>query len=179
MSSTNVLKKIVAAILVAGSTSAIAVPISVGFNFIPFGGTLTGNNIDITVSTSVNYTGGNYQINGIDVIATTNNIGVTPNGQVELTNPMPLTLGSSFTKIFRVGSRTFTETLTVDSVATSLSSRSITATGFIDDDVAMGVAGGFDRTPVFFSASYTQNGGLGGLGRARAGPDRRGQRERP
>ena len=154
MPSTNVLKKVVAAILVAGSTSAIAVPISVGFNFIPFGGTLTGNNGDITVSTSVNYTGGNYQINGIDVIATTNNIGVALNGQVDLTNPMPLTLGSTFIKTFRVRGVLFTETLTVDSVATSASSRSITAFGSIDDGV-----GGFDATPVFFSASYTQNGG--------------------
>ena len=154
MPSTNVLKKVVAAILVAGSTSAIAVPISVGFNFIPFGGTLTGNNGDITVSTSVNYTGGNYQINGIDVIATTNNIGVALNGQVDLTNPMPLTLGSTFIKTFRMRGVLFTETLTVDSVATSASSRSITAFGSIDDGV-----GGFDATPVFFSASYTQNGG--------------------
>ena len=154
MPSTNVLKKVVAAILVAGSTSAIAVPISVGFNFIPFGGTMTANNVDITVSTSVNYTGGNYQINGIDVIATTNNIGVALNGQVDLTNPMPLTLGSTFIKTFRVRGVLFTETLTVDSVATSASSRSITAFGSIDDGV-----GGFDATPVFFSASYTQNGG--------------------
>ena len=154
MPSTNVFKKIVAAFLVAGSTSAIAVPISVGFNFIPFGGTLTGNNGDITVSTSVNFVGGNYRINGIDAIATTNNIGVALSGQVDLTNPMPLTLGSTFIKTFRVGNRTFTETLTVDSVATSASSRSITAFGSIDDGV-----GGFDATPVFFSASYTQNGG--------------------
>ena len=154
MPSMNAFKKVVAAILVAGSTSAIAVPISVGFNFIPFGGTLTGNNGDITVSTSVNYTGGNYQINGIDAIATTNNIGVALSGQVDLTNPMPLTLGSTFIKTFRVRGVLFTETLTVDSVATSASSRSITAFGSIDDGV-----GGFDATPVFFSASYTQNGG--------------------
>ena len=157
MPSTNAFKKVAAAILVAGSTSAIAVPISVGFNFVPFGGTLTGNNGDITVSTSVNFTGGNYQINGIDVIATTNNIGVGLNDLVDLTNPMPLTLGSTFMKTFRVRGVLFTETLTVDSVATSVSARSITAFGSIDDGV-----GGFDATPVFFSASYTQNTGPGG-----------------
>lgn len=156
MSTTNVLKKVAAAFLVAGATSAIAVPVSVGFNFIPFGGTLTAITGDITTSTSVSFAGGNYQINGIDTMATTNNIGVALNGLVTLTNPMPLTFGATFIKTFIAGGRTFTETLTVDSVATSASSRSITAFGTIDDG-----PGGFDPTPVFFSASYTQNGGPG------------------
>lgn len=154
MSMTNVLKKVAAACLVAGATSAIAVPVSVGFNFIPFGGTLTAITGDITTSTSVSFAGGNYQINGIDTMATTNNIGVALNGVVNLTNPMPLILGANFTKTFLAGGVLFTETLTVDTLATSGSSRSITASGTIT-----GI--GFDPTPVFFSASYTQNGGPG------------------
>ena len=156
MSKTNVLKKVAAAMLVVGAASANAVPVSVGFNFIPFGGTLTANNGDVTTATSISYAGGTYQINGIDTVATTNNIGVLLGGVVVLTNPMQFTVGFSFTKTFVVGATMFTETLTVDSVASSASSRSITAVGTIDDG-----AGGFDPTPVFFSASYTQNGGPG------------------
>ena len=157
MQTTNVLKKLAAVILVAGAGSAIAAPISVAFNFIPFGGTLTGNTGDITTSTSVTYAGGNYLINGIDTVATLNNIGVTLGQVVGLSNPMPLTLGATFVKTFTVGAITYTESLTVDSVASSGSSRSITAFGTIDDG-----AGGFDPTPLFFSASYTQNGGPSG-----------------
>lgn len=154
MRTTNVLKKLAAAILVAGAGSAIAAPISVAFNFIPFGGTLTGNTGDITTSTSVSFTGGSYLINGIETLITTNNIGVALGGVVNLSNPMPLTLGATFIKSFMANGITFTETLTIDSLATSGSSRSITARGTIDDG-----AGGFDPTPLFFSASYTQNGG--------------------
>ena len=159
MSTTTVLKKVAAAMLVAGAASANAVPVSVAFNFVPFGGTLTGNGIggDITSSTFVSYAGGSYLVSGIDSVATTNNIGIALSTVVNLTNPMPLTLGSVFTKTFQIGATTFTETLTVDSVAVSASSRSITAFGTIDDG-----AGGFDPTSVFFSASYTQNGGPGG-----------------
>lgn len=157
MQTINVLKKLAAAILVAGAGSAIAAPISVGFNFIPFGGTLTGNTGDITTSTSVTYVGGNYLINGIDSFATVNNIGVTLGQVVGLSNPMPLTLGATFVKTFIAMGVTYTESLTIDSVASSASSRSITAFGTIDDG-----AGGFDPTPLFFSASYTQNGGPSG-----------------
>ena len=156
MQSINVLKKLAAVILVAGATSAIAAPISVGFNFVGFG-TFTGNTGDITTSTAVSFSGANYLVNGIDVIGTTNNIGIGLGNVINLTNPMPLTLGSVFTKTFQIGSTTFTEILTVDSVVSSASSRSITAFGTIDDG-----AGGFDPTSVFFSASYTQNGGPSG-----------------
>ena len=156
MQSTNVLKKLAAVILVAGATSAIAAPISVGFNFVGFGA-FTSNTGDITTSTSVSFSGSNYLVNGIDLVGTTNNIGIGLGNIINLTNPMPLTLGSVFTKTFQIGATTFTETLTVDSVVASASSRSITAFGTIDDG-----AGGFDPTSVFFSASYTQNGGPSG-----------------
>ena len=157
MRTTNVLKKLAAAILVAGAGSAFAVPISVAFNFVPFGGTLTGNTGDITTSTSVLFIGGNYLINGIDTVVTLNNIGVTLGQGVTMSNPMPLTLGSTFVKTFIARGVTYTESLTLDSVAPSASSRSVTAFGPIDDG-----AGGFDPTPLFFSASYTQNGGPSG-----------------
>ena len=163
MRTTNILRKLAAAILVAGAGSAISAPISVAFNFIPFGGRLTSNTGDITTSTSVTFgldgagVAGRYLVNGIDSVATLNNIGVTLGLEINLTNPMPLTLGSTFVKTFTIGARTYTESLTVDSVAFSSSSRSITAFGTVDDG-----PGGFDPTPLFFSASYTQNGGPSG-----------------
>ena len=129
-------------------------PISVSFNFVPFGGVFTANNVDITTSTSVSYAGGNYNVNGIDGVVTTNNIGVTLFQVIGLTDPMPLTLGGTFMKTFTTGLGTFTETLMIDNVTIGVSSRSITATGIIDDGV-----GGFDPTTVFFSGTYTQNGG--------------------
>ena len=154
MRTTNVLKKLAAAVLVAGACagSAIAAPISVAFNFVPFDGTLSGNTGDITTSTSVSFSGGVYRINGIDTVSTTNNIGVTLLQLVTLSNPMPLTLGATFIKRFTVGAITYTESLTVDSVSASASSRSITAIGTIDDG-----EGGLDPAPLYFSASYTQN----------------------
>lgn len=160
MQFTNVLKKVAAAALVVGAGSAMAVPISVGFNFIPFGGTLTasgGTGGDITNATQVTFTGGTYNINGIDAINTTNNIGVALFGAVSLTDPMPLTLGSTFEKSFSAGGWNFVEQLTVTNVSTGAGNRSILASGTISCG-GVGVCG-FDDTSVFFSASYTQNGG--------------------
>ena len=165
MRTTNVLKKLAAAILVAGAAagSAIAAPISVAFNFAPFGGTLTASTGDITTSTSVSFVDGIYRINGINTIATTNNIGVSLDLPITLTNTMagasantmPLFVGGRFSKTFTSGGISFTENLIVDTVATSASSRSITASGTIS-------GGTFDVTPLFFSASYTQDGGPSG-----------------
>ncbi len=160
MQITNVLKKVAAAALVAGAGSAMAVPISVGFNFVPFNGTLTasgGTGGDITNATQVTFTGGTYNINGIDTANTTNNIGVSLFQGISLTDPMPLTLGATFEKQFTAGGWVFVENLTVTSVATGAGRRSILATGTISCG-GVGVCG-FDDTNVFFSASYTQNGG--------------------
>src|SRR5262249_54888815 len=52
---------------------------------------------------------------------------------------------------------TFLENLTVTLVTPGPSSRGITATGTISQTVGSG----FDPTPVFYSAAYTQNGGPG------------------
>lgn len=160
MKTLQLLKCAIAAAAIVAAGSAAAMPISVGFNFIGFGTTFTGNGAggDISTSTAVTATGGvGYLVNGIDLTNTTNNIGIGLGNLISLTNPMPLTLGSTFEKSFIVGGVTFLESLTVTSVTTGPSSRSITATGTIDDG-----AGGFDPTTVFFSASYTQNGGPSG-----------------
>lgn len=157
MKTLHLLKGAVAAAAIAVAGSASAVPISVGFNFIGFGTTFTGNGAggDITTSTLVTAAGGlGYIVNGVDTLNTTNNIGIALGNAISLTNPMPLTLGATFVKSFIIGGVTFTENLTVDSVTIGGSSRSITASGIIDDG-----AGGFDPTTVYFSASYTQNGG--------------------
>jgi hypothetical protein len=68
---------------------------------------------------------------------------------------MPLTLGATFQKTFTANSILFTESLTVTSVSIGASSRSIVASGII----SCGALCGFEDTTVFFSASYTQNGG--------------------
>lgn len=153
----NISKLAVAAAALACVGSVSAVPISVGFNFIPFGGTLTGNNGDITTSTSVTYAGGSYLVNAVDNTATTNNIGVALSDVINLTNPMPLTIGSVFEKRFTADEGDFLETLTVDSLTIGGSSRAITATGTITCVASCGAT--FDPTTVYFSASYTQNGG--------------------
>lgn len=146
-------KLLVSLVAVAAMAGAQAATVSVGFNFIPFGGVLTANNGgDITTATEVTYSGGQYLISGVDTTSTTNNIGVALGGFAGLTNPMPLTLGANFTKSFVANGVTFTETLTITSVDTGPGSRSILASGTI-------TGAGFDPTPVFFSASYTQNGG--------------------
>jgi hypothetical protein len=133
-----------------GASPAQAVPISAGFNLVPFGSIFadTGN---VTTATSISG-GAPYLVTGI----VANNIGLVSGQGITLSNPMPVTLGAVFTKIFTTPFGTFTETLTIDSVTVGASSRSITASGIIDDGV-----GGFDATPVFWSSSYTQNGGPG------------------
>lgn len=166
MKTLNLLKSAVAAAAIAVAGSASAVPISVGFNF-GFNGVLTGNGAggDITSSTAVTLSpGGVYSVGDIDLVNTTNNIGligtvpfVSFGAQVFLTNPMPLTLGGVFEKSFVANGVTFTESMTVTNVTVGPTSRSIAAVGIIDDG-----AGGFDPTAVFFSASYTQNAGPSG-----------------
>jgi len=143
----------VAAAVTAFAGVASAIPVISTFNFTIFGGTLTSNTGDITTSTSVSYAGGVYGVNGVAA----DNIGVNLFQTLTLTNPMVFTVGSVFSKEFSTGNGTFLETLTVNTFSTSISSASITASGTITQTVGTG----FDPTPVFFSASYTQNGGPG------------------
>lgn len=153
MQISKMIKHAVAVAAVVAAGSAAAAPISVAFNFIPFGGALTATGGDITNAPSVSFTGGSYNINTIDTSVATNNIGVALFGVVSLTNPMPLTAGSTFTKTFVANGITFTENLTITSAPSSASSRSIVAVGTI----SCGPGCGFDDAPVFFSGSYTQN----------------------
>ena len=130
---------------------AWAIPINVGFNFVPTG-TLTANTGDVTTATTIT--------SGAPDIVTTilqNNIQLAAGTTIAITSPTPVTLGSTFTKSFTTPLGTFLENLTVTLVTPGPSSRGITATGTISQTVGTG----FDPTPVFYSAAYTQNGGPG------------------
>jgi hypothetical protein len=132
-------------------SAANAIPISVGFNFVPTG-TLTANTGDVTTATTIT--------SGAPDIVTTilqNNIQLASGTTIAITSPTPVTLGSTFTKSFTTPVGTFLENLTVTLVTPGPSSRGITATGTISQTVGSG----FDPTPVFYSSAYTQNGGPG------------------
>jgi len=132
-------------------SAANAIPIEVAFNFVPTG-TLTANTGDVTTATTI--TSG-----APDVVTTIlqNNIQLASGTTIAITTPTPVTLGSTFTKSFTTPLGSFLENLTVTLVTPGPSSRGITATGTISQTSGTG----FDPTPVFFSAAYTQNGGPG------------------
>ena len=153
----------VAAIAVAGSAAAMPMSIDTSFNFSVGGAALTGNGTGGAISSSTLVSlgsGGGYSVSFVSPTLTTNNIHVIATNipmlifgtQVSLTNPMPLTLASVFTKSFTTIDGFFTETLVVDNVDIGSTSRGITAHGTIVDSL-----GNFAVTNVFFSASYTQN----------------------
>ena len=140
----------VASAAFAGSASAI--PISVGFN-ISAGGTFTANTGDVTNATTI--TNGSPTVVGA-ILA--NNIGLVANQSVTLfPNPLGVTVGSVFFKSFTTSLGTFLETLTVTSVTPSANALGVIAVGTIVQTVGTG----FDPTPVFWSAAYTQNQGPG------------------
>jgi hypothetical protein len=129
-------------------SAANAIPINIGFNFVPTT-TLTADTGDVTTAATIT--------DGAPDIVTTilsNNISLVSGQQIGLTTPTPVTLGSTFTKSFATSLGVFVESLTVTLVTPGPSSRGIDATGTI-------TGGGFDPTPVFYSAAYTQNGGPG------------------
>jgi hypothetical protein len=135
------------------SGTAHAIPINVEFNFVPFGN-LTANTGSVTTATTIS-SGAPDSVTQI----VANNIGLTSGTVITLTDPTPVTLGSIFTKTFATVFGTFSETLTVTSVTTSLTSRAIVASGLI---IQTSGSGGFDPTAVTYTASYTQNTGPGG-----------------
>ena len=142
-----------AAATFSGAASAVA--IQTAFNFVPFG-TLTANmGGDVTAATLM-AGGAPYLISTILF----DNTGIAPFGMVSLSDPMPLTIGASFTKTFTTALGTFVETLTIDSRTAGSSSLGITAVGTITETVVISGAM-LDPSPVFFSAAYTQNGGPG------------------
>src|SRR5262245_49434630 len=141
----------VMAVAAVSASPAWAIPIQVAFNFVPTGA-LTADTGDVTTATTI--TSG-----APDVVTTIlqNNIQLASGTTTVITSPTPVTLGSTFTKSFTTPLGTFLENLTVTLVTPGPSSRGITATGTITQTVGTG----FDPTPVFYSAAYTQNGGPG------------------
>ena len=141
-----------AAVALAGPVSAV--PISTAFNFVPFG-SFTANTGDVTTMTSVS--GGAPFLVSVILM---DNTGLVSGQSVTLTNPMPLNVGSTFTKTFTTALGTFVESLTIDTRTSGASSLGITASGTIVETVLISGAM-LDPSPVFFSAAYTQNGGPG------------------
>ena len=136
-----------AAAAVALSASAHAVPINVTFNFVPTG-ILTANTGDVTTATTIT-AGAPDQVTTI----LANTINLISGQSVTLQSPTPVALGNTFTKSFATSFGTFNETLTVTLVTPGPTSLGISAVGTITGPA------GFDPTPVFYSASYTQNNG--------------------
>src|SRR5262245_60281474 len=126
--------------------SANAVTISVAFNFVPTG-TLTANTGDVTTATTI--TSGAPDV--VTTILGLNNIGLTTGTTIALTSATPVNISSLFTKSFTTPLGAFSENLTVTLVTPGASSLGITAAGTITGPA------GFDPTPVFYSAAYTQN----------------------
>src|SRR5215472_14651388 len=147
------LSTVVAAAAVSASP-AWAVAVSVAFNFVPTT-ILTANTGDVTTATTI--TAGAPDLVTAILASPVNNTGLTSGTTTTITDPTPVTMGAAFTKSFITPLGTFTESLTITSVSIGASSRSIIASGTISSTNAM-----FDpTTPVFYSASYTQNGGPG------------------
>ena len=140
----------VMAVAAVSASPAWAIPISVGFNFVP-NGTLTSSPVnDITAATTV--TSG-----APDTVTTIlfNNIGLVSGTTTILTSPTPVTLGATFTKSFTTPLGAFSEALTVTARTPGTNSLGILATGTITGPA------GFDPTAVSYSAAYTQNAGPG------------------
>jgi hypothetical protein len=140
----------VAATVFAGSASAV--PVTIQFNVAALGA-FTANTGDVT--TALTITNGAPNLVGF---IQQDNLGLVAGQAVTLApNPMGVTLGSVFTKTFTTAAGTFVETLTVDSVTPGPNSLGVLASGSIVQTVGVG----FDPTPVFWSAAYTQNQGPG------------------
>ncbi len=135
---------------------ASAIPIMTTFNFVPTGVLNTNNGTPGNlVAPATTVTSGAPDL--VTTIITDNTGLVSLVSIINLTDPTPVTKGATFTKFWDTPLGTFTESLTVTSVSVGVSSLGITAKGTISSTNGM-----FDpSTPVFYSASYTQNGGPG------------------
>jgi hypothetical protein len=156
---TKTLKVAAIAASLAFAGAASAVPISVGFNFVPFGTincTPCAPPGDVTVATACG-AGAPDTVTVID-LSILNNTGLVSGQNLTITDPTPLLVGNSFTKTFTTPVGTFTELLTVDARTPGPTSLGIAASGTIS---CTGVCAGgtLTSTPVFYSAAYTQNGG--------------------
>jgi len=128
-------------------SAANAVPITLEFNFVP-NGTLMANTGDVTTATSIT-SGAPLTVTQIVL----NNTGLVSGQSITLTSPTPVTLGATFTKSFTTPLGSFLENLTVSLITPGPSSLGVDATGTITQTAGTG----FDPTPVFYSAAYTQN----------------------
>ena len=141
----------VASVAFAGSASAAIIDVS--FNIAALG-SFTANTGDITTATTIT--------NGSPTVAAailTNNIGLVSGQAITLNpNPMGVTVGSVFSKSFTTALGSFLETLTVISTTPSANALGVIAVGTIVQTFGTG----FDPTPVFWSAAYTQNPGPNG-----------------
>ena len=128
--------------------SASAIPIDISFNVAGLG-TFTADTGDVT--TALTITPGSPNVIGAVL---TSNIGVV-SGQtvVLLPDPMGVRLGDIFTKSFDTSFGSFLETLTVTSWTPTTNALGVLAVGTITQTAGTG----FDPTPVFWSAAYTQN----------------------
>ena len=156
----------VAAAATVFTGSASAIPIVVAFN-IAAGGSLFADTGDVTTATTITSgTGGNITSG---IVAGLNNIGLlagfiggTPvllsPGLLGVSGPLGVKVNDIFQKTFTTSMGTFVETLVVDSSTSSATGLVVTAVGTIDQTVGVG----FNLTPVFWSAAYTQNAGQGG-----------------
>lgn len=135
------------------STPASAIPIEAIFNVAALG-SFTADTGDVTTANTI--TNGAPTLVGAIV---SNNVGLVAGQSITLSpDPMGVTIGSIFTKEFTTALGTFLETLTVTSVTPGASSLGVLAVGTITQTVGAG----FDPTPVYWSAAYTQNAGPGG-----------------
>jgi hypothetical protein len=134
---------------------ASAAAISTAFNFVP-AGTLTSDTGNVTTAATI--TSGAPDL--VTSIVSDNTGLVTLSTLITLTSPTPLTLGATFTKTFTTALGTFVENLTVTSRTTGAQSLGIAASGTITETVLISGAL-LASAPVFYSASYTQNGGPG------------------
>jgi hypothetical protein len=142
----------VMAVAAVSASPAWAVPISVAFNFVPTT-ILTANTGDVTTAATI--TAGAPDLVTAILAVPVNNTGLISGTTTTITDPTPVTSGAAFTKSFTTPLGTFTEALTVGTVSIGTGSRGIQAAGTITGPA------GFDPTPVFYSASYTQNAGPG------------------
>jgi hypothetical protein len=131
---------------------ASAVPIDTQFNLVPIGA-VTCDTASILTATSCTPGGSGNIVNDIQ----TDNTGLVIGQAVALSNPMPLTVGAIFTKTWTTALGTFLESLTVTSVTYGASSVGILAVGTVSQTVGTGL----DAVDVFWSSSFTQNGGPG------------------
>ena len=157
----------VAAVLAAGLAycgTASAVPITIAFNITGNDGSVfnvatpvPGVPGDVNTATSIsNILGGTgYHVSTING-SPVNNIGLVQGQGITLTNALPTAFGLQFTKVFVTDLGTFTENLTITSVTQGASALNILAQGTITSTNAL-----FDATAVFWSSTYTQNGGPG------------------